>query len=353
MAKIRVLHVLQSSQFSGAENVACKIIEMFKENKNIEMAYCSREGSISNILNKKNILYFPMKKLTFIELNKVIRNFKPDIIHAHDANASVISTFATRKVPIVSHLHSNPPWMKRINIKSLMYATSTFFFSNILTVSSAISNEFFFKDIIDKKSKVINNPVDLKHIISSANSTEKQNGIYDIAYLGRLAQPKNPLKFIKLIRDIKLVVPEISVVMIGDGVLREECEDLIKEFSLTTNIKLEGFIENPYKILSNSKILCMTSKWEGYGLAAIEALALGLPVLCPNVGGLPNIVNESCGKICNNDIDYIKEIEKLLVNNDYLLEKSNGALIRSRFLDNYDYYKESMLRMYCEMVGEG
>ena len=49
---MRVLHVLHSNQYSGAENVVCQIIEMFKNDENIEMAYCSRDGQIGKVLKE-------------------------------------------------------------------------------------------------------------------------------------------------------------------------------------------------------------------------------------------------------------------------------------------------------------
>ena len=73
-------------------------------------------------------------------------------------------------------------------------------------------------------------------------------------------------------------------------------------------------MENPYPVLNASKIMILPSKWEGYGLVAVESLSLGIPVICSGAGGLKNIVNSSCGKICKNKDDYVQEIIELLDN---------------------------------------
>ena len=83
-------------------------------------------------------------------------------------------------------------------------------------------------------------------------------------------------------------------------------------FNLQNVIKIKGFMENPYGILNASKILCMPSVWEGYGLVAVEALALGIPVVSTGVGGLPGIINNSCGKICNITDEFISIIVELI-----------------------------------------
>ena len=57
---MKILHLLQSNRFSGAENVVCQIIRMFENEPNIEMVYCSRDGQIREALNERNINYFKM-----------------------------------------------------------------------------------------------------------------------------------------------------------------------------------------------------------------------------------------------------------------------------------------------------
>ncbi|MFP3846987.1 glycosyltransferase, partial [Priestia filamentosa] len=101
-SKVKILHLLQSSHFSGAENVACKIITMFNQEGNIEMAYCSKSGQINEVLNQKKIKFYPMIKLCKKEVKRVLKEFKPDIIHAHDASASVIAASCTSRIPIIS-----------------------------------------------------------------------------------------------------------------------------------------------------------------------------------------------------------------------------------------------------------
>lgn len=71
----------------------------------------------------------------------------------------------------------------------------------------------------------------------------------------------------------------------------------IEELGLVHVIRLYGFQKNPYIYLKQAKVMCMPSKWEGFGLAAVEALALGKPVIAAPVGGLNDIINDNCGKL--------------------------------------------------------
>ena len=84
---MRILHVLATSLFSGAENVACQIIGLCADSDH-EMIYCSPDGQIRESLEQRGISFEPIKSLTASELKKAIDRVKPDIIHTHDMRAS-------------------------------------------------------------------------------------------------------------------------------------------------------------------------------------------------------------------------------------------------------------------------
>ena len=86
--KRKVLHVLQSSKYSGAENVACTIIKMFNQaSDNIIFFYTSPNGKIKDVLNKKNIKYLPMEKLTYFKLKKIINEINLELNDLKSCNS--------------------------------------------------------------------------------------------------------------------------------------------------------------------------------------------------------------------------------------------------------------------------
>lgn len=345
MKKKKVLHILNTGSYSGAENVVISIINNMKEN--IDSVYLSKDGSIREILEESHIQFYPIKKLSFLELRRAVKDIKPDIIHAHDFTAGIISAFTIFNIPIINHLHNNSPWLKTFSFNSIVYAISTLRYKKILTVSESVMNEFIFSNICKRKSEVIGNPIDLEKIV---HSIENKNicALYEIAFLGRLSTPKNPLFFLEIIYELKKSMPNIQAKMIGDGELHEQVENKIKELGLEGNVELLGFQSNPYEYLYQSKILCMPSVWEGFGLAAVEALALGKPVVASLVGGLVNIVDEDCGQLCKMKEDYVKELLSLLNEKKKYDNKSEGALLRSKQLDNIQQYIKKIYKIYAE-----
>ena len=133
--KKRIMHILNSSSFSGAENVVITLVEGFRKfNNDTEFIYVSPEGSISEVLKERNICYEPVRSLSASEVRRVIKEVKPDIIHAHDFTASVIAALCCRKIPVISHIHCNPPWIKRICLNSIFYGLTCFKYKKIIII---------------------------------------------------------------------------------------------------------------------------------------------------------------------------------------------------------------------------
>lgn len=347
MRKIRVMHVLCMNSYSGAENVVITLINSLK--KRVDSVYVSPDGSIREIVESYGIRHYAIEKVSVTNIRKAIKDIKPDIIQAHDFTAGIICAVAANGIPVINHLHNNSPWIKRYSVKSFLYALTCFRFKKILTVSDSVMDEFVFGKWFVKKTTVIGNPIDLSTILNKAESSEKCDES-DIILLGRLVAQKNPLLFIDIVAEIVKNNPEIRIAIVGDGDLRKDVQDKIMEYGISQNVKLYGFQANPYGLLSKSKVMCMPSAWEGFGLAAVEALALGKPVVASTVGGLKNIVNNECGKLCKRKEEYVRELEELLSDETYYRKKTCAAKKRAYEYDNILNYSEKIEKIYASVA---
>ncbi|PEZ83312.1 MULTISPECIES: glycosyltransferase [Bacillaceae] len=341
--KTRILHLLSSNAFSGAENVVINMIGSMADE--FEFVYVSPNGSIENVLVEKNIPYIPLIKMNPYYLNQIFRKWKPDIIHAHDFRASINSVLSLYPCTKISHLHQNPIWLRQINLRSLTYMSTCFSYKKILTVSKEILDEAIFSKIVSDKSFILKNNVNIQNVINSS-LVEHNNLNYDIAFIGRLTEVKNPLRFIEIVKNLVLQKPSIKVVMIGDGNLKDECIKKIKEYNIEKNIKMTGFLENPFVILKNSKLLAITSNWEGFGLVAVEAMALGKPVIATPVGGLKSIINENCGYFCETDKEFVERIIKILDDESHYIKLSEQCKKESMLFDNQQEWVSKIKELY-------
>ncbi len=342
-----ILHILNTNSYSGAENVAITIINHFKKsNSDYRLVYVSLDGPIRSVLKNNGIEFEPIRKVCIKEIRRVVKKYKPAAIHAHDFTASIVSAFSTFKTPVISHVHNNSPWIKKLGLYSIVYGISCIRYKKILGVSPAVFDEYVFGKCFKNKELVMANPIDLEKIRLAAKTATINDG-YDVVFLGRLVEPKNPLLFLDIIRELSKI-QEISACMIGDGELRSEVEKKISEYNLEDKITLVGFIENPHGILNKSKILCLPSKWEGFGLVAVEALSLGKPVVASPVGGILTIIKGSEGCLCNTKQEFVEALKNLLQNKQAYELASTKAFERANEMDNVKTYIETLEGVYNE-----
>ena len=344
--KATIIHVVNSNRFSGLESVACDIID--GNNDKYNQIYVTRNGDVVDILKKRKIPYEIIKKVSTREIKRVIKKYNPDVIHAHDFTASCVCAMTLTKIPIISHLHHDAPWLKKINLKTIMYLICSYKIKLILTVSDSIQNEYIFSRYIKNKIMCIGNPVSVKKIQSRVTNNEKKE--YDICCVGRLTEAKNPLLFVKIISEIVKIKPNLKVIWVGDGEERESTLRTARNLNVMKNIDFVGFKENPYTYMAESKIFLLTSKWEGYGLVAFEALSLGLPCIVSNVGGLPGIVDNTCGFICNNENEFETNILKIIDEEKIYTELSLNCLKKAKKLENLDMYLATINKLYEDVM---
>ena len=334
-SKPMILHIVGSNVFSGLEKVAFEIIENLSNN--FSFVYATKDGPIRQKLEEEKIKFEIIKNVTPTEIKKIIKKYKPAIIHAHDYRASCMAAIATRKTPVISHLHANPTWIKGINKQSALYAFCSKKFKKVLTVSNAIEDEFKLKNTFKNKIECVSNPFSPEDVRKKV-TVNPNNKKYEICCVGRLEEPKDPFLFCEIIDELRKKLPDIRAVWVGEGPYRQQIEEIIKSKELNKNIKLVGFQNNPYNFIAQSKIFMLPTKWEGFGLSTLEAEAIGVPVIVSNVGGLKNLVAKENGLKCSSKKEFVEGAIALLSKSSKptMLKKSNTNSYYAKIKEVYE-----------------
>ena len=119
---------------------------------------------------------------------------------------------------------------------------------------------------------------------------------------------------------------------------------------LQENIELKGFQKNPYPYIKNAKLLCITSRWEGFGLVAIEANMLGVPVLSTDNAGCSEILGEEAPEICRSDEEFLEKIWLLKHSDEEYSSWKARSVVRGRSFDNIETYMANMACIYRNEV---
>ena len=343
---IKVLHLISTSLFSGAENVACQIINLFKSDNGYDMKYCAVIGKNKEALEIRKIPVLKLDKFNIHDIKKAIREYNPDIIHAHDPKSTIASAIASRGKKIIAHIHSNHRYMRKNSIKSCIFH---FYIekriSSIIWVSDSALNEYIFNKKINKKidSVVLRNVVNPNELKDIARNDKDQYS-FDLVFLGRMEDVKNPLRFIDIMSQIQKNKRDIKVAMIGDGSLMNEIKTKVNELGLEKNITIFGNLINPYKILLSSKILVITSRYEGTPMNALESIACGIPIVSTPVDGLLELLDKRY--LCSSDDEFISVIIDLLTSQKNIMGYRNRLIAVDSSINDVSKYKKILEQLY-------
>ena len=155
---------------------------------------------------------------------------------------------------------------------------------------------------------------------------------------------KDPLRFINIVSQIQRYKRKIKVAMIGDGSLMNEVKAKVDALELGKNITIFGNLINPYKILLSSKILVITSRYEGTPMNALESIACNIPIVSTPVDGLLEIINKKY--LCSTDIGFIKIITSLLNDNGLYNKYKIDLMTINNRINDISIYKKKIIELY-------
>lgn len=343
---MKVLHLLTMNTFSGAENVACQIIHIMKENYNVDSIYCGLEGPIRQSVEEKGINFIGMKEFTLKEIKRVLAMVKPDIIHAHDMKASFYASLICGNIPLVCHVHNNAFDSRKPNLKSILFFRACKKARKVIWVSESAFEGYAFHKKLKNKSIVLTNIIDINELHHKV-SMDQNSYAFDVIFLGRLVREKNPLRLINIFAKVVHNFPNAKLAIVGTGALEQEVKDKVNQLGLSKNVTFFGFQSNPSKILKSSSVMVMTSLWEGLPMSSLEAMALGVPIVSTPTDGLKNlIVNDKTGFLSDDDDILVKDITSII--RDPLLRDrlSNECIKESLIINNTKNYGKKIMDIY-------
>ncbi|MCK0156853.1 glycosyltransferase [Cellulophaga sp. F20128] len=324
---MKILHIINSLDTGGAEKLVLDSLPLLNE-KNIQTDLAVLNGSeypFLQALKKSNCctvislgeksVYNPILIFKIIPLLR-----KYNIVHVHIfpslywvALAKIVS-FSKTKLVYTEHSTSNNR-RKRYFLKVLDRIIYNVY-SKIITISTEV--DFNIKkhlEFREDKFVLIQNGINLNTIknteaISRNQISAKLDGSFSI--LTQVSSFRYPKDQKTVIKSLKHLADTVVLVLVGDGPLRKECEELAYELDLQHRVIFLGIRMDVMQILKASDIVLLSSHHEGLSLSCVEGMASGKPFMASDAPGLGNIVKDA-GVLfpINDEIALAKEIVKL------------------------------------------
>lgn len=292
MSTLRVLEAITPSRIGGAEVFVTELYASFAELGAQVEVFCPSDRPFVDYAQKRGITPITWKTfgkfdpLTVIRLASLMRRRRIDVIHTHLSTASLLGAFAAKLAGkrSVAHVHG--------------FNTATCFrYSDlVIAVSERVKAHLVGQGIKESKIRVVHNGVDLVKFKPRGVRDAKIESGYDpdeplFGVFGRLSSEKGQRVAIEAMFLVNQVHPEARLIVVGEGKDREELEASAEALGIRGNVHFTGFAQDVRGLMSSCDVIVVPStRGEGFGLAAVEAMALERPVVAAAMGGLNEIV---------------------------------------------------------------
>lgn len=264
----------------------------------------------------------------------VIRNQHLDLLHVHYAIPHASAAYMAKKIleeddrhiPVITTLHGTDITLVG---KDKTYAPVVAFSINqsdaITAVSNNLREETFANFRIEKEIDVIHNFVDIKRFtkkpIDAFRKVIAPNGERIVLHASNFRKIKRIGDVIRIFAGLKKEVPA-KLLLVGDGPERPMAEELARELDICDDVRFVGKQQDMEEIYAIADLFLLPSEYESFGLAALEAMAGGSPVITTNAGGLPEIILDGKNGYMSpvGDIAHMTEQAIRILKDDSVLE---------------------------------
>ena len=290
----RVLHVITGMLKGGAEKVATQL--SVPRGPRAALAWLKGPNGWPEAFEGTHVDLNPLGIQGLLDLpravnalSKIIRKFRPDVIHTHLVHAHVVGRWAARRalsspIPVVSTEHNlrvytrtDQRWLVSLDVRSSRQAAA------IVAISEAVRTRFLAAGYRRDTLSVVYNGVELPGKVPPSPEGPRPT----VTMVGRLRHAKGPDLFIRAMEHLR----GVDGILVGDGEDRWQVEKLIAGMRDASRLcwQPQG---NAMDAMAQSDVVVMPSRHEGLGLVALEAMSIERPVVAACVGGLIEVVED-------------------------------------------------------------
>lgn len=369
---MNILHIISGGESGGSKKHLLTLVNEMKKRNVKNIIVCFIDGELYREAKSMGLNIFLVKQkkrfdLSIIkEIKSICENENISIINSHGGRANFICYFLKKKIKLkfITTIHSDYESdykgnkyktfvytkINKIALKSFdYYIAVSEYFKNLLINRGFNENQIFtvYNGIDTKKEKSI---LTNEEIINKYSLPKFKNYIAMIARLHPIKGHKNFLDACeKIYKDMKTV----GILLVGDGELRKDLENYIKDYNIKNNIVFLGY-QSPDDFFKISDFTILTSYSESFPLVILESGLYQKPVLASNVGGIPEIIKTMENGILVNpkDIDDISKGLKTMLNSEKT--KELGLKLKEDILKKFsiEALGDSYIRIWRSCIEE-
>lgn len=301
-----------------------------------------------NVSDYPLFLYPPYELVLASKMVDVAKHEKLDLLHVHYAIPHASAAYTAKQVlaeegihlPVITTLHGTDITLLG---KDASFEPVISFAINKSDAVTAVSHSLRLDTYklfgINRDIEVIPNFINFEKMEFPNKESMRfeycDEGEKLLVHISNFRPVKRLIDVIEVFRRIKDEVPS-RLLLAGDGPDRTKAEQLCREYNMCDKVIFLGNVKNPSEVLSVADLFLLPSESESFGLAALEAMALGVPVISTNTGGLPEVNRHGVTGMMSNvgDVEDMARNALFLLRDEEKLRKfKSKALERAREFD--------------------
>ena len=363
MSKKKILYIITQSEFGGAQRYLLELItHLDPEKYDITVAAGPGGDFLDRVKSQKHQIWRlkhlsrpinPIKDLkAYFELKTLINTIKPNILQLCSTKAGILGSLAAKKYnshirKFASHsrnlhviyriggwsfIEDIPNWRKQLYIWLEKYTAK---YKDTIINNCEAQRQLAIKLGIAPPEKIITiyNGLDLSNLnfLSREQARQKLNVRCEmldvrcqlVGCIANFYKNKGLEYLIKAMPSIQHPTSNIQLLIIGDGIERQNLENLIREHKLESHVILTGKLKNAHQYLRAFDIFVLPSIKEGQPWTILEAMAAEVPIIAPNIAAIPEMLknNESALLIKSKNPQAIREKIEYLIAHPDIAEK--------------------------------
>lgn len=372
---LKVLHIIPLLSKGGAERLVLDICIELSKRQNVEVKLISFSDKNEYLYLSEAINYeiIPAQvipsilKKSVVKIDKLlisIQKFNPNIIHTHLFEAEIISRWLPLKnISYITHCHDNMKQFNNISWQTFLSKEKiTNYYEKLLIINRykksnnhfiAISNdtEQYYKQTLppnlSENIHTLPNSINFNRFYNPNKKTQgiNKNQSVKLISVGSLVNKKNQIFLIDVVNALHLKKHKVFLDLLGDGPNKTLIDEKILNYKLQKYVSLKGNVEVVEDYLHNATIYVHSALYEPFGLALLEAMATGLPVVCLDGKGNRDIISNGVNGFMvyeqNADL-FAEKIIELINNRELYISISNNAVEFARKHDIKEYVDKLM-----------
>jgi glycosyltransferase involved in cell wall biosynthesis len=297
----RVLLVITLAEIGGAQAYVAALLPALAREFDVAVAAYGT-GPLREAAEAEGVRFLPLEHVRrpispwrdvagLLELVRLLRRERPDIVHASSSKAGVLGRLAAAIARIPIRIFTVHGWAftAHSGLSSRLYRWADRLVRPLTTVTICVSMQERAAGLaagtcVAERTVVIPNAIDVENAPQASRAREKPL----LVSVGRLKAPKD---FATLVRALaRLPSESFEALIVGEGPERPRLEEEIEELRLGEVVRLAGERRDVPEVLAGADVFVLSSCSEGMPMSVLEAMAAGLPVVASRVGGVPELV---------------------------------------------------------------